>query len=100
MRKFQHTTCMTYYMTELPQEYATRGRRTAALAARRGHSASTLRSDPKFKTLNLNTYKYHSLGDYPNTIHCYGTTDSYSIQIVSQSHVSSNHTTSSSLKHI
>lgn len=35
------------------------------------------------KVLNLNTYKLHSLGDYPDTIRQYGTTDSYSTQIVS-----------------
>ena len=88
---------MTYYTTELPQEYAARGRRTAALAVQRGHTTSTLRSDPKFKRLNLVTYKYHALGDYPNTIRHYGTTDSYNTQIVSRSRVSFNFT---SLIHI
>lgn len=33
--------------------------------------------------LNLNTYKMHALGDYVRTIEQYGTTDSYSTQIVS-----------------
>ncbi|KAG8700404.1 hypothetical protein FRC08_004728 [Ceratobasidium sp. 394] len=32
-------------------------------------------------TLNLNTYKTHSMGDYPESIEEYGTTDSYSTQI-------------------
>jgi hypothetical protein len=36
-------------------------------------------------TLNLNTYKMHALGDYVRTIEEYGTTDSYSTQIVSVS---------------
>ncbi|CAE6398632.1 unnamed protein product [Rhizoctonia solani] len=31
--------------------------------------------------LNLNTYKFHALGDYPYTIENFGTTDSYSTQI-------------------
>ena len=35
------------------------------------------------KQLNLNTYKYHALGDYCNTIRRFGTTDSYSTQPVS-----------------
>ena len=35
------------------------------------------------KTFNMNTYKLHSLGDYTDAIRNYGTTDSYSTQIVS-----------------
>lgn len=38
----------------------------------------------KARTLNLNTYKVHALGDYANTIRKYGTTDSYSTEFVSQ----------------
>jgi len=38
------------------------------------------------KTLNLNTYKIHSLGDYTNTIRRYGTTDSYSTELVREHH--------------
>ena len=38
---------------------------------------------PKIKPLNLSTYKYHALADYPNMIRQYGTTDSYSTQLVS-----------------
>ena len=34
------------------------------------------------KTLNLNTYKLHALGDYTTTIRKYGTTDSYSTEPV------------------
>lgn len=34
------------------------------------------------KQFNLNTYKYHALGDYCNTIRRFGTTDSYSTQTV------------------
>ena len=34
------------------------------------------------KTLNLNTYKFHALGDYANTIRRFGTTDSYSTEPV------------------
>jgi hypothetical protein len=35
------------------------------------------------KTLNLNTYKIHALGDYVSAIRTYGTTDSYSTETVS-----------------
>jgi hypothetical protein len=38
------------------------------------------------KTFNLDTYKYHSLGDYTEHIRQYGTTDSYSTEPVRRSH--------------
>jgi hypothetical protein len=44
-------------------------------------SAKPLTRHPK--TLNLNTYKHHALGDYSATIRKYGTTDSYSTEPVS-----------------
>lgn len=34
------------------------------------------------KRFNLSTYKYHAMGDYPEMIHAFGTTDSYSTQSV------------------
>ncbi|KAF8223821.1 hypothetical protein L208DRAFT_1315070, partial [Tricholoma matsutake] len=37
---------------------------------------------PKLKTLNIFTYKFHALGDYVRSIHVFGTTDSYSTQLV------------------
>ena len=37
----------------------------------------------KAKTLNLQTYKLHALGDYPEQIQTYSMTDSYSMQPVS-----------------
>jgi hypothetical protein len=36
----------------------------------------------KMKQLNLNTYKYHAMGDVVHTIRRYGTTDSYSTEPV------------------
>ena len=36
------------------------------------------------KSFNLTTYKLHALGDYARTICLFGTTDSYTTQIVSQ----------------
>jgi hypothetical protein len=86
--KFIQTTCKYYYTTELPHEYASRGRREAALASKhidsdpRGHG-NRVTSGPKHKKLNLNTYKYHALEDYPDTIRQFGTTDSFSTQPVS-----------------
>jgi hypothetical protein len=47
-------------------------------------SAPKPESALKPKEFNLNTYKFHSLGDYADAIRRYGTTDSYSTQIVSK----------------
>ncbi|KAG1733550.1 hypothetical protein EDB19DRAFT_1639594 [Suillus lakei] len=84
VRKFQRTTCAIYVTTELPHEHAARGRRLAALAAKQGALAKSKGgSRPKVKKLNINTYKFHALGDYPNTIRLRGTTDNYTTQPVS-----------------
>jgi len=85
VRKFRKYTCSHYYTTELPHEYATRGRREAALAAKQPQASSEgkQKSGPKLKSLNLSTYKFHALGDYPNTIRQRGTTDNYSTQLAS-----------------
>lgn len=45
-------------------------------------SPAQLKTKPK-KLFNLFTYKLHALGDYVSTIRLFGTTDSYSTQIVS-----------------
>jgi hypothetical protein len=73
-RKFSRTVCSHYHTTELPQEQAAHGRREAA----QGRSTGV-----KHKSLNLQTYKYHVLGDYPNMIQRMGTTDNYSTRPVS-----------------
>lgn len=39
-------------------------------------------SGRRCKSFNLNTYKLHSYGDYVDTIRKYGTTDSYSTELV------------------
>ena len=83
-----------YQTNELPQEAAAQQRRqTSAARKRKGkkvevvtEQAITERSQPsrRRKGLNLNTYKLHSLGDYVDAIRQYGTTDSYSTQLVSR----------------
>lgn len=67
MRQFRDKTSESYDTTELP--------------CRTGSSKGGARSSKK-KKLNLNTYKFHSLGDYVATIRLFGTTDSYSTQLV------------------
>ncbi|TFK16793.1 hypothetical protein FA15DRAFT_661909 [Coprinopsis marcescibilis] len=47
-------------------------------------------ADKKEKTLSLSTYVFHSLGDMLNSIKLWGTTDSYSTQIISEVQLSKN----------
>lgn len=53
-----------------------------------GHAVPKLNkptsATPKVKVLNLFTYKLHALGDYVRCIRLFGTTDSYSTQIVTR----------------
>ena len=65
MRKFRDKTSDEFDTVDLPRE----------TGARKGGARS--------KKLNLNTYKFHALGDYVATIRLFGTTDSYSTQLVS-----------------
>ena len=83
LRRFQDFTCRGFNMLELPSETAARWRRkngqfnTSNTAARNIYGARS-------KSFNLNTYKLHALGDYVSTIRLFGTTDSYTTQVVSQ----------------
>jgi len=93
LRKFATKTCGAFRTKETPREEAARRRRAAAKKAKASKSAPTSDSapidasedeiGPKQKVFNLFTYKIHALGDYVKTIRWFGTTDSYSTQIVS-----------------
>jgi len=65
MRQFRDKTSDEFDTVDLPRE----------TSARKGGA--------RLKKLNLNTYKFHALGDYVATIRLFGTTDSYSTQLVS-----------------
>jgi hypothetical protein len=82
MRHFKSSTCKAFKTVELPHEETARRRRSAAMKPT-GKQAAAASSNPNTKTLNLNTYKWHALGDYASIIRRYGTTDSYSTQTVS-----------------
>jgi hypothetical protein len=83
---------------ELPRETATREccKRKKATLENANNSSSPSQDHPgssrsqeaparsKVKLLNLLTYKFHALGDYVQTIKLFGTTDSYSTQVVSE----------------
>ncbi|KAF9044315.1 hypothetical protein BJ165DRAFT_1347384, partial [Panaeolus papilionaceus] len=83
MRRFRDTTCAVYQTVELPKEAAARVRREMASA----HHSSGVTGNTatrKAKTLNLQTVKLHFLGDYVEHIRMFGTSDSYSTQLVSR----------------
>jgi hypothetical protein len=77
LRTFQRSTCSAFPTRELERERAARQRR-----AEKSGVKKTGKSTRKPKQLNLKTYKFHSLGDYVETIRQFGTADSYSTQSV------------------
>ena len=96
--EFQQTTCKVYAMVELPSEEAARGQHQAALVTQQGkktmRTATTtttgsakqhITTQRKIKTLNLETYKWHALGDHPGVIKEHGTSDNTTTQTVSLS---------------
>ena len=61
MQQFRNETLVKFHTVQLPHETSTR----------KGGAHSSK------KLLNLNTYKFHALGDYVRNICLFGTTDSY-----------------------
>jgi len=94
LRRFVQVTCAAFTTKELPQEEAARGRRKAARAAKmaintitpmgdkQGKQQASLTRNPKDKRFSLSTFKLHALGDYVRYIRLFGTSDSYTTQIV------------------
>ena len=81
VHKFLNTTCKDYVTQELPHKTAVQGRQNVAKVKKGQHIPETS-SGLKQNTLNLQTYKYHALGDYANAIHEWGTIDNYTMQLV------------------
>jgi hypothetical protein len=75
-RSFAYDVCPKFDTRELPREADARNRR----ASKKPDHASSSVATRKPKKFNLQTYKYHSLGDYADTIRQYGTCDSYSTE--------------------
>ena len=76
----------TFSTRELRREAEARRRRQAQegeSSRTQTQKTSIVTGDRRPKLLNLRTYKLHALGDYPAQIRMYGTTDSYSTQLVS-----------------
>ena len=82
LRKFRDFTCTPFNTMELPSETAACWRRMDSKPSTSGSSAHPS-SAARPKLFNLSTYKLHALGDYVHTIRLFGTTDSYTTQIVS-----------------
>ena len=101
MCQFRDLTCSQFQMVELPQEEANRCRRQTKQQATTSSSApptSNLLSETppsghsrpqpssgsgqKANRFNLFTIKFHFLGDYVHHIRLFGTTDSFSTQLV------------------
>jgi hypothetical protein len=60
----------------------------ALTAKRSSHSTKGKTSAaPKGKKLNLETYKYHALADYPETIRMFRMADNYNTQIICPSFI-------------
>ena len=77
MRDFQDKTCAEFNTTELVCEVEARNRCNARKKGMKMPNQSR-----KAKSLNLLTYKFNALGDYVSTIRMFGTTDSFSTQLV------------------
>ena len=89
MRKFEKYVCSKYDTKDLPSELAARTRRQQRKAIKLttttpGSTQKGLAStSPRRRKFNLETYKYHSLGDYATSIRLHGPLDGYSSQLVS-----------------
>jgi hypothetical protein len=86
LREFASKTASKYRTEELPREVNSRKQRQGKDKSSDAGPGSSGSKDAgrRPKGLNLNTYKFHALGDYVETILTYGTTDSYSTEIVSR----------------
>jgi hypothetical protein len=94
-RTFNARTCPAFDTQELRRETTARKRRQLKrISLNKSNNARceppvpesiVLEVDgPLPKTLNIQTYKHHALGDYPNSIRQFGTSDSYSTEPVSR----------------
>ena len=82
LRSFRET-CPAFTTKELRREAECHRRKEARAAPPNTTTTSTMSTnDRRPKVLNLNTYKLHAPGDYPSQIELFGTTDSFSTQLV------------------
>lgn len=77
---FQDNICPNFNTREFQREANARSKSKA----KKGESTTTGRATRRVKILDMNTYKYHALGDYADTIRKYGTADLISTEPVSR----------------
>ena len=84
LRHFKEVTCPCFNTVETDCEYNVRHRGAERRMSHQQANTELLPSTSGkcHKTFNLLTSKLHALGDYVKTIKVFGTTDSYSTQIV------------------
>ena len=66
VHQFQRVTCAAFETKELPQESTQRQRRELA-GMQSGHRKMPAKSSPLPISFNINTYKFHVLGDYSDS---------------------------------
>jgi hypothetical protein len=81
LRKFRRDTCIAFNTVELPREKQARQRKMTQHA--QNNATPQESSGARKKMFNLNTYKFHAMADYVSTIKLFGTTDSFTTQMVS-----------------
>ncbi|KAG6904162.1 hypothetical protein DXG01_012165, partial [Tephrocybe rancida] len=79
--KFVSTSCTSFDTRELPREAEARTRWATKGKAKSDAGMEPGTSTQRAKTLNLDTYKFHALGDVAAHIREFGTTDSYSTEV-------------------
>lgn len=84
VRSFVHDVCPEFQTVELPREQRARARREARANAAHDSAlpAPQTSKAQKEKSLNINTVKLHSLGDYAPFIRECGSSDAYSSLLV------------------
>lgn len=80
LRRFATKLCPYYRIRDLPPDETSRPKK------KNGPYPERVDKEEGFKKFNLNRYKIHALIHYAETILNYGTTDSYSTQLVSSQH--------------
>lgn len=86
-RHFVDITCAAFETKESPSEVVARQRRQQAEAEKKKGTNTSSLNGPRNKRINMHTYKFHALGDYTATIKLFGTTDSYTTQVVSDIYI-------------
>ncbi|KAG1819321.1 uncharacterized protein BJ212DRAFT_1268533 [Suillus subaureus] len=81
---FRDFTCAVFTTVELPKEKAAHEHK-AACQGLDSNNRDPSSGSQKVKKFNMNTYKYHAMGDYLQSIWLFGTIDSFTLQIVCDS---------------